>query len=273
MAPEKTEKSTTCWTIGIVCTGISILSMLALIEFYVYDSLHTWEDRGLFGDMFGVGNAVFSALAFGGVILAIFLQQKGLTLQRQELELTRNEVKVQGRQLQDQAETLKKQNLENTFFQLLGFHQDILQNITYNGKGRDAISKIVVGLRNEYSSKFDHNALADDLERIQATYERFHEKFHSHIGHYFRNLYHILKFINESPATEGEKKLYGRLVRAQLSSDELVLLFYNCLSKVGIEKFKPLVEEFSMLQHIPKKGSKGLIEPGHKDLYDSRAFG
>ena len=223
--------------------------------------------------MFGVGNAIFSALAFGGVILAIFLQQKGLKLQHQDLVFTRNEVKIQGEQLQIQAETLKKQNRENTFFQLLRFHQEILQSITYHGKGRDAIATIVVAFRNEYDDKRHRNASLEDLERIQATHRRFHDNFHSHVGHYFRNLYHILKFINESPAIEEEKKLYGRLVRAQLSSDELVLLFYNCLSKVGVEKFKPLVEKFSMLQHVPKKGSKGLIDPGHTDLYDLQAFG
>ena len=60
------------------------------------------------------------------------------------------------------------------------------------------------------------------------------------------------------------------LVRAQLSSDELFLLFYNCLSKVGLKKFKPLVEEFAMLQHVPRES---LILPEHMELYNQRAFG
>lgn len=273
MTSKKPEQTTTVRILVIVFGAIVILSILALIELYVYDSLHTWENRGLFGDMFGVGNAIFSALAFGGVILAILLQQEGLKLQHKDLAFARNEVKIQGEQLQIQAETLKKQNRENTFFQLLRFHQEILQSITYNRKGRGAIAEIVVAFRNEYDNKRHRNASLDDLGRIQATHKRFHDKFHSHVGHYFRNLYHILKFIDESPATEEEKKLYGRLVRAQLSSDELVLLFYNCLSNVGVEKFKPLVEKFAMLQHVPKKGSKGLIDPGHTGLYDYRAYG
>jgi hypothetical protein len=38
--------------------------------------------RGTFGDMFGSVNAIFSGLAFVGVIYAILLQSKELKLQR-----------------------------------------------------------------------------------------------------------------------------------------------------------------------------------------------
>ena len=107
-------------------------------------------------------------------------------------------------------------------------------------------------------------------ERIRAAYNKFHQEHQFRIGHYFRNLYQILRFINDSRARDEDKKLYGRLVRAQLSSNELFLLFYNCLSEVGVEKFKPLVEKFAMLQHVPRES---LIDPGHMALYEPRAFG
>lgn len=50
-------------------------------------------ERGQFGDLFGAVNALFSGLAFGGVIYAIFLQRNELSLQRRELELTRVELR------------------------------------------------------------------------------------------------------------------------------------------------------------------------------------
>ncbi|WP_131811097.1 hypothetical protein [Aequorivita soesokkakensis] len=52
------------------------------------------ESRGLFGDKFGAVNALFSALAFAGIIFTIFLQRKELKLQRQELVETRSEFKI-----------------------------------------------------------------------------------------------------------------------------------------------------------------------------------
>jgi hypothetical protein len=50
------------------------------------------DGPGVFGDMFGVANALFSGLAFVGIIIAILLQRQELSLQRLELEATREEM-------------------------------------------------------------------------------------------------------------------------------------------------------------------------------------
>ena len=268
MTSENDEKSTTWWGLITVLAIVGVIVILGLIEAGVYISFHKWEHRGLLGDMFGVGNAVFSALAFAGVIIAILMQKKELELQRKELKLTRDEVTGQRDQLQSQAETLKKQTLGNTFFELLRFHQEIFQALWSSvGEGRVAISNMARAFRDEYSQS---EQMESEGERIRAVYNKFHQTYQSHVGHYFRNLYQILRFIKDSQAGEKDKKLYGRLVRAQLSSNELFLLFYNCLSEVGIEKFKPLVEEFAMLKHIPRES---LILLEHMELYNQRAFG
>lgn len=47
------------------------------------------EQSGQLGDSFGVVNALFSGLAFAGVICAILMQRQELKLQRTELALTR----------------------------------------------------------------------------------------------------------------------------------------------------------------------------------------
>lgn len=51
-----------------------------------------WEQLAQLGDMYGAPNALFSGLAFAGVIFAIHLQREDLDLQRKELELTRIEL-------------------------------------------------------------------------------------------------------------------------------------------------------------------------------------
>ena len=71
-----------------------------------------------FGDSAGATNGLFSALAFAGVIYAIFLQKDELSLQRQELKNTRKEIAGQKREFQMQNKTLKHQRFENTFFQM-----------------------------------------------------------------------------------------------------------------------------------------------------------
>ncbi len=67
----------------------------------------------------------------------------------------------------------------------------------------------------------------------------------------------------------NDKRLYSNLVRAQLSSFELLLLFYNCLSSMGVEKFKPLIEKYSLLKTLP---GEFLIDQRHADLYEERAY-
>lgn len=52
-----------------------------------------WPTRGQAGDVYGSVNALFSGLAFAGVVIAILLQREELALQREELRLTRGEMK------------------------------------------------------------------------------------------------------------------------------------------------------------------------------------
>ena len=52
-------------------------------------ALYWMPERGTFGDMFGAVNALFSGLAFLGVILAIVLQYEELKEQRREIQQSR----------------------------------------------------------------------------------------------------------------------------------------------------------------------------------------
>ncbi|HWY11802.1 MAG TPA: putative phage abortive infection protein, partial [Bacteroidia bacterium] len=87
-----------------------------------------------------------------------------------------------------------------------------------------------------------------DLKETLEAYSKFYDKNKADMSHYFRTLYHLIKFIDNSDIQN--KKQYTSIVRAQLSSYEQVLLFYNCLHENGIEKFKPLIERYSIFKNI-----------------------
>jgi hypothetical protein len=53
------------------------------------------------------------------------------------------------------------------------------------------------------------------------------------LGFYFRYLYRIFQFIDRSGIKD--KGLYSGIARHQPSDPELLRLFYNCLSKHGVE--------------------------------------
>ncbi|GAA5445405.1 hypothetical protein Misp06_03608 [Microbulbifer sp. NBRC 101763] len=79
--------------------------------------------------MFGAVNALFSGLAFAGLIYTIILQKNELGLQREELRLTRDEIKAQKKELQNQNLQLEHQNFEATFFQMTRLHNELLAEI------------------------------------------------------------------------------------------------------------------------------------------------
>ena len=106
-----------------------------------------------------------------------------------------------------------------------------------------------------------------DVAILHQTYKGFYEEYQHLLGHYFRNLYTIIKMVDQSSIER--KRDYTNIIRAQLSSSELVLLCYNCISPWG-EKFKPLVEKYSLLKTLPE-GS--LADERDRLLYLSSAFG
>ena len=69
----------------------------------------TVEERGQTGDQFGAINALFSGLAFAGLITTLLLQRQELELQRRELALTRQEYTETKEHVKAQSDTLAKQ--------------------------------------------------------------------------------------------------------------------------------------------------------------------
>lgn len=76
--------------VGVLFMVVCLFLGYTAITHELFDSA---EKRGLFGDTYGGLNALFSGLAFSGMVIAIILQKNELTLQREELALARNEFK------------------------------------------------------------------------------------------------------------------------------------------------------------------------------------
>jgi uncharacterized membrane protein len=82
------------WLFVALVVVVLIQVLYALLVFTWLGHLIGYQmaDRGQFGDLFGGVNALFTGLAFAGVIYTILLQSNELELQREELRLTREEL-------------------------------------------------------------------------------------------------------------------------------------------------------------------------------------
>lgn len=82
-------------------------------------------------------------------------------------------------------------------------------------------------------------------------YEEMYSENQSIIGHYYRNLYRIFKFIQDqnfssnNQKNKEEQSKYRGILRAQLSSIELLMLFYNIAYSEKGEKFKQIISDLN----------------------------
>ena len=246
---------------------IMAISIVLSLFYLNYRMLYCRPDKAEIGDMFGAVNALFTGLAFAGILITIYIQ-------REDLKLTRRELEGQKAQLKAQNDTLRRQSFENTFFQLLGLHNDIVNAVTFYDidkkeyKGRQCFEMLYTTLRYEYEDFKKKSEGKEDREIVTIAYESFFDNYQSDIGHYFRNLYHIFKYIHRHDI-QIYKKRYTNIVRAQLSTCELALLFYNGLSKYGIERFKPIIEKYQLFDNL---NPEFLLDEQHMNMYSLEAF-
>ena len=255
---------------------IGILSFLLVTIFwlapwfFVPHYLPVWSDRGAFGDMFGVVNALFSGLAFAGILIALYMQKHELELQREELSATREELKLQRiamegqkKQLEIQNKTSEKQRFENTFFQLLDLHHEIISNLECYSAGDWRGRSSFLPLHNELDAIYRNhkNKLINEVSKV------FFTRLRHPIDHYFGNLYTIINCVDKSQF--DDKRFYTDIIRSQLSPYELVLLFYYGLSEKGKEKFYPFVNTYSLLKNLNKDL---LLDLAHNKKYSDSAY-
>ncbi|VXA85060.1 conserved hypothetical protein [Aeromonas veronii] len=224
-------------------------------------------EMGVFGDSFGALNTLFSGLAFSGIIVSIFLQSQQLKLNREEIKLNREEIKLnreeleqtrkeieeQGEQFKLQTKAMQKQVFESSFFSMMNLHNTISSSL----RNEKEFEKLFMFFVNTASDTFPgRESISGHLIKI---YDKFMAKEYSSIGHYFRYIYQIMKFIDESDLADSERIIYMNILRAQLSNYELILLFVNCQCYKRSDKFKRLVESYSFFEHIYDSDLKKLL--------------
>jgi Putative phage abortive infection protein len=201
----------------------------------------TW---GQFGDYVGgLLNSTFSFLALLALLATLGLQVR-------ELKISAKELKNSADALIKQNETLRQQTFEGTFFELLKLLNEIVMSLRVQQNlrvGRECFQLYL----DELEGRLINAKATDDYDAFVQTYEKFYSDYQAQLGHYFRLLYNVVKLVKGKALSD--QRFYANLVRAQLSSAELKLLFYNCITRWGDEKFKPLVEEFALLKTIPEE--------------------
>lgn len=168
-----------------------------------------------------------------------------------------------------QKENSLLQQFETTFFSLLVNQREILKSLKGNfGKitspdkiSDEYISEVAWKIYQEFDNKISRYSKElpnfseqkeENMTIINTIYKEIYKGKESELGHYFRHLYHIVKYVHESKI--NNKKKYVDIIQAQMSDDELYITLYNGISEYGREKFLPLLDTYSFFENIRNRG-------------------
>lgn len=248
---------------------------------------------GVFGDSLGTLNALFSGLAFSGILITLLFQRKDLSETRAQIT---------------------NQQAESQFYSMLAQQQEVVRGFDLQhrktneviARGRDCFREWVEGLVNIYagiSAFSDSSSTESELEielgdkseaeaeaeaeseherqmmaRVltsmsgnndahSASYSYVFEVYRADLSLYFRSLYSVFRFIENSDHKDSAN--FGLVVRSLISDYELVLIFYNCLSSRG-EKFKRFVYNFALFDNLDPSL---LLDKDHVNFFTYEAYG
>ncbi len=239
---------------------IIISILIFVLIFFLWFFADNWmtckfgnfKDDKSFGDIFNALGSLFTALAFAGLIVTIIIQRQDIN---------------------DQNKINNLQNFENNFFNLLEQHHRIIDSFVIEPKPNKENDKIkpYPEKREKITQLEAFDFLAKDFKYqyekvkeirfptdksiqtvfVHAFLNHTYELYGYMLGHYFRNLYHIVKFIDDDKSikTFELKYKYAKILRAQLSAPELNLIAFNGLTYYG-EAFKPLIEKYRLLKNM-----------------------
>ncbi|ACT95675.1 putative phage abortive infection protein [Dyadobacter fermentans] len=102
------------------------------------------------------------------------------------------------------------------------------------------------------------------IEKAILCYQIYHQKYHYIVGHYFRNILHILNFLETTEHQEASNSgtndeqvtityryaKYGQYIHSQMSGPELMLLYYHCLANSNMMR---LVKKYNLLDSLMKR--------------------
>ena len=183
---------------------------------------------GTYGDFVGgLTNPIIGSIGFFALMITITLQIR-------------------------QNKRASEQSYEASIFNLINLQNNIIENIDYNNHiKRSAFAKFLDDFRVQFNAVGPIRLPANMYSSACSSYKSFNSDSNEYFGHYFRNLYTILKTIDKLPESFDRKKYYARILRAQLSMNELTVLFLNCLPYVCDKgEYAELLIKYQMLEHL-----------------------
>jgi len=117
---------------------------------------------------------------------------------------------IQQREIEDAKARHAEERTESTFWEMVKMHHEIVDGVVMRNQeneyfsGRRCFADMYAKLK-EMALQHRGDLAFGTADWVRTFYVRFHERYQSYLGHYFRNLYHIVNFVDRSEAPEDVK--------------------------------------------------------------------
>ena len=200
---------------------------------------------------------------------------------------------------EENARLNRLQAVENTILKQIEFHNNLLKGISINialtgrgygipnapanASGQEAFEIFYDILKNNYitmpGNTFKNaNDIDAEERRIKDSFTQLYKEYGSMFGNYFKNLYLLVKYINDKNIKGFDKSYYFDLVKSQLSKYEILLLAYDCIwiqdDKPKGEKFIEFAKDNNLLSALETDELiKSVSSVKHIDIFKNRYGG
>lgn len=226
--------------IALIVIGISAI-------LFAQNRKYDWDlpfDEGLFGNY---GDFIGGLLS----VVSIYLLVETLKDQRATSNEQRLFTEKQQALIEKQQKNANEQQINTLFFHLLKHLQREVADLnltTENGQytNKDFFEELRRELQRDFTPTIRYK---ENILTAGRHYLELYAK-NPRLGSYFRLLYRLCEIIHQSELSGVEKVKYIKILRAQLTYSELLLLRYNAQNQHG-KKFTKYINEYNLLKHLP----------------------
>ncbi|MEY8748605.1 hypothetical protein AB9M62_57130 [Bacillales bacterium AN1005] len=219
--------------IAVIVVLVSWLSTWIFIPMLYKESANNEVNisAGTFGDMFGGVNALFSGLAFVGLIYTILVQREELQETRRATEMQTEELELQRKAIEMQTEELKMQREETArSADQLEDQKNLLNLQTAMGIVNDLIQtknrraeEMQYYLNGNYHTGYQGISIMVAYDQYQGGVKPTEDS--RFLQSYLNTFFFILNFIAEYKLQNEQKDLLDNLVNMNMSDDEVKLIY------------------------------------------------
>ena len=205
----------------------------------------------------------------------------------------------QQKQFKESKDDAFRTRFEGTFFNMISILYNVRteadRQIAYSKKEEKAnLKSFYISLKKKYEEKiksdpdFAHamndmekeNVLSTEIQTalydLGAFYDKYVQEQKCNAGFYFRFVHNLVTFVllhwKDSP---NDIHMYLNFIQAQMSDEELALVFYDSISNKGLDKnrqytFKNNLDKYSFLENIPESA---LLRRCHYKIFPKTMFG